>query len=264
MANVQDVPLTVLPMTHGALTYAVRGEGSPIVCLHGLPGSVRDFRRLDLALADQPVRLIRLNLPGFGASAPLPRKSDSQALVDCLVEAARQLSGGPHVLVGHSFGANLALRCAAQSSDVRALALLAPVGLRPHAALRRLPPAWTLLAMRRSEFAKALFHRGLARTGLGAHTSRAESDNTLALLSRMDLAPARRAVHTLRIPTFAAYCRDDEVVERVIVEELIAALSARALAFDEGGHVPQKRHADAIAAALVELTHAALTGAHVA
>jgi pimeloyl-ACP methyl ester carboxylesterase len=251
MSIASDAPLASLYMAHGELLYASEGQGMPVVAVHGLPGSVRDFRRLGVALKDQRVRLIRLNLPGFGGSAPLPRKSDSEALVQTIVSAAQALAGGPHVLLGHSYGCHLALRVAAASDQVQSLALLAPLGLRPHRAFRRLMPAWAMRGMRRSSFAKAMFHRALSRTGLGAHVTRMESDCTLALLSRFSFDPARSAAKALRIPALTIYARDDELIEPAVVEELATTIHARRLAFDSGGHMPQREHAAAVATALV-------------
>lgn len=258
--STSDVESYALQMAHGGLTYSDSGEGVPIVAVHGLPGSARDFRRLAEWMPQ--VRMIRLNLPGFAGSAPLPRASDWRALVSTVAQAARKLAGGPFVLLGHSFGGMIALRVAAESPDARGLALLAPVGLRVHRMVRMLGPRAGLRALRRTDLTKQLFYRGLAQTGMGAHATREESDRTLALLSTLDYEPSREAARALRIPVFGAWCRDDTVVENEVVEELLRELNVqRRLSFERGGHAPQREHAREIADALTEFASACVSSA---
>lgn len=257
-----DVPLARLATPHGELVYTSQGEGPTLVALHGLPGSVRDFRRLAKALEEQPVRFVRLNLPGFAGSAPAGRPSDWDALIEASLAAARELAQGPFVLLGHSFGGLVALRAATRSPDVRGLVLLAPAGLRAHRAVRLLGPTLGLRALRATEAGKAMFYLGLRRSSMGSNASRADSDRTLALLSRVDFEPSRTAAAKLRVPSLVAYCKDDEIVEPAIVEELLRELpSARRLVFERGGHVPQRQHAQAIASAMVELATGVREGA---
>jgi pimeloyl-ACP methyl ester carboxylesterase len=250
MSLLSDVPVSALQMAHGVLTYHAEGSGFPVVTVHGLPGSSRDFRRL--AQAAQGVRMIRLNLPGFGGSTPLKRAGDWDALVDVVADAAHTLAAGPFVLLGHSFGGLVALRAAARSSDARGLALIAPAGLRAHRMVRKLGPQIGLKALAVSRMSRELFYRGLVKTPIGAHATRAESDVTLALLSTLDYAPSRRAV-AQRTPVFCASCLDDEIVEPAVVDELVATLNTkRHLSFARGGHAPQRDHAAEVGAALVE------------
>jgi pimeloyl-ACP methyl ester carboxylesterase len=58
----------------GPFTYTDEGAGEVVVALHGLPGSVRDWRWLAPALAG--VRLVRIDQPGFGGT-PLQTEPDS-------------------------------------------------------------------------------------------------------------------------------------------------------------------------------------------
>ena len=87
------------------------GEGTPIVFVHGsIVGAETTWRR-QLSLAER-WRLVIAERPGFGASPPLPRN-------DFEVEAgpfAELLGDGAH-LVGHSYGAVIALFAAARRPE---------------------------------------------------------------------------------------------------------------------------------------------------
>lgn len=239
-----------LRVGRGVVTYQADGEGAPVVAVHGLPGSARDFRRLLGAASG--VRMIRLNLPGFAGSTPVEPKGDWEGLIEVVVEAARELAGGPFVLLGHSFGAFTVLQAAARCAEVRGVALLAPAGLRAHAGLRSLGPLWWLKALTMSWVTREGFYRGMLRTPMGKHASRLESDVTLGLLASADFAAVRAAVASLRVPVFCASCLDDELVEPEIVAELLSALNTQQwLEFERGGHAPQREYAAEIGAALV-------------
>jgi pimeloyl-ACP methyl ester carboxylesterase len=173
---VEDVAVSSLEMAHGVLTYAAKGEGVPVVTVHGLPGSVRDFRRLGEAAPG--VRMIRLNMPGFAGSAAVRPSGNWDALVGAVAEAAATLAGGPFVLLGHSFGGAVALRAAARSMQCRGLALLAPAGLRAHRAVRKLPPRIALKATMATRVSREVFFRAMARTPIGVHASREDAETT--------------------------------------------------------------------------------------
>lgn len=242
---------------HGELAFARVGAGPCVIALHGLPGTRRDYARFGQVLAARGLSVLALDLPGFGESSP--PAAPSWEAVACAVEAAVRSVGGPVALLAHSFGSHVALRVAAQNTAVRALGLLAPAGLRRHRAVRSLGPAPVIALMAKSGLGRAAFHAGLARTGIGKGTPRASSDLALSLLASADFERAARDAQSLRVPVLAARADDDRMVEASIVDELVAAIpGARALAFSDGGHGPQRPHAEAIAEALAALVHAAM------
>lgn len=101
------------------------GAGPPIVFVHGsVLGARRTWRR-QLALA-RSWRLSMPNRPGFGSSAPLAR-GDFEAEAPLIAEL---LGDGAH-LVGHSYGAVIALYAAALRPEaVRSLTVSEPGCLR--------------------------------------------------------------------------------------------------------------------------------------
>jgi pimeloyl-ACP methyl ester carboxylesterase len=101
------------------------GEGPPILFVHGTVVGAASTWRKQRALAER-WRLIIPNRPGFGGSPPLERN-------DFEIEAplfAELLGDGAH-LVGHSYGAVIALLAAAERPEaVRSLTVSEPGALR--------------------------------------------------------------------------------------------------------------------------------------
>jgi pimeloyl-ACP methyl ester carboxylesterase len=101
------------------------GTGPPVVLVHGSIVDARRTWRHQLDLADEWALCIP-NRPGFGASPPLAR-GDFEAEAPLMAEL---LGDGAH-LVGHSYGAVIALLAAAARPEaVRSLTVSEPGSLR--------------------------------------------------------------------------------------------------------------------------------------
>jgi pimeloyl-ACP methyl ester carboxylesterase len=238
----------------GVLSYVDEGprDGYPLVLVHGIPGSVRDFRYLAPQLSAR-VRCIRVDLPGFGDSAPRDDAIDSlTGRASAVVELADHLELERFAVLGHSMGGGTALVLAAeQGRRVSHLVLLASVALSLHRGLGLQPWIFRFLA------------RGLRLPIVGQRLTRHVRDeyrrrrfpgvdelDDIALARQLraaaatDFARLRRAVDSALPPTLIAYSRDDHMVEAWISEELAHALpAAMVLAFEDGGHNLQKTRA---------------------
>jgi pimeloyl-ACP methyl ester carboxylesterase len=101
------------------------GEGPPVVFVHGSVVGAESTWRRQRSLAERWT-LILPNRPGFGASPPLER-GDFEAEAPLFAEL---LGDGAH-LVGHSYGAVIALLAAARRPEaVRSLTVSEPGSLR--------------------------------------------------------------------------------------------------------------------------------------
>jgi pimeloyl-ACP methyl ester carboxylesterase len=146
-----------------------------VVCLHGAPGSIFDWRYIAPGLTGNGHRVVRIDLPGHGLS-PQSLLGDASrhrptclAMVPPLFELLgglppSVLGGAPPLLLAHSLGGETALTMAAQalahsdlskdpevaahqegeagtasgaawSGGVAGVVLISPVSQRPHAAL---------------------------------------------------------------------------------------------------------------------------------
>lgn len=105
------------------------GDGDPLVLLHGLGGSSANWAPLAPRLAASR-RVVLVDLPGHGRSAPLPAAPGIAPYADRVAELLDRLGVPRATVVGHSFGGVVALRLAARRRDlVRALVLAAPAGI---------------------------------------------------------------------------------------------------------------------------------------
>jgi pimeloyl-ACP methyl ester carboxylesterase len=256
-----DPPLQQVQLGHGLLAYTDEGPaGAPaLMAVHGIPGSVRDFRYLAPYLTDA-VRLVRVDLPGFGGSAPSEAAVSSlEGRARVLAELADLLRLESYGVIGHSMGGGTALVAGwSQPQRVRLVVLVSSLGLTAHRGLGMPPRYFSALAaaLRRPLLARALvplLRTQYRRRRFGNVERMEAADFALhcRAVAAADFTLMRRAAAGPRPPAVVAYAKDDPLVQAWISEELAAALpGARVLAFEEGGHQLQKTRAVELAAAI--------------
>ena len=146
------------------LTLAVReldGAGAPLVVLHGLLGSARNWQSAGVALAARGHRVLAPDLRNHGVS-PWGDDCSYAALAGDVVACLERLALGPVHLVGHSMGGKAAMRLAVDRPDL--VARLTVVDIAPRAYADRV----------RVEFA------AMNALDLAAVTSRKEAEARLA------------------------------------------------------------------------------------
>jgi pimeloyl-ACP methyl ester carboxylesterase len=122
------------------MDYETRGDGPPILFLHGLAGDRAILASAcEPAFADAPGwRRIYVDLPGHGRSPAGSPGAGADALLALLAAFAREHAPGAAV-VGHAYGGYLTLGLLGQLGDVAGALLVCPV-VEPDLPLRRLPP----------------------------------------------------------------------------------------------------------------------------
>jgi pimeloyl-ACP methyl ester carboxylesterase len=114
------------PRKPSSLNYERRGEGSPLVLLHGLGHRWQAWEPV-LGMLAAEHEVVAVDLPGFGGSPPLSGAYSVPAIATAVAEFTDQLGlGRPHV-AGNSLGGGIALELAARGSVSSATAL-SPVG----------------------------------------------------------------------------------------------------------------------------------------
>ncbi|NGM44072.1 alpha/beta fold hydrolase [Rhodobacter sp. SGA-6-6] len=112
----------------------MRGEGEPLVLLHGVGMRIEAWGP-QLDALSRTHRVIALDLPGHGGSAALPEGSDLPAFVAWLGRALDALGLARVNLAGHSMGALIAGGTVAEFGDrILRVALLNGVRCRTEAA----------------------------------------------------------------------------------------------------------------------------------
>jgi pimeloyl-ACP methyl ester carboxylesterase len=232
------------------------GSGGPtVVLVHGLPGSIRDWRWLAPALLEQGVgRVVRMDLPGFGKTDASLCGYDIDARGAFVAELIEAMGLEDVVLAGHSMGGPVAVSAARASDRVRAVALVASVGPRIHRGLRRVPGiragCYTLHVPSVARAALPRLRRFFTAAGF-----RNVSDDailqTCFILARVRFATHRRNLAALRKPTLVAWALDDRIVEPAIGDALYwAAPVGPRVRFPTGGHNIQATRAVELAQAI--------------
>jgi len=245
---------------------AVAREGDPaapaIICIHGLPGSSRDFRYLGPLLARR-FHVLRLDMPGLGRS-PLNGIRSIEGWSHVPFNVADALGIERFSLLAHSYGGGAALLATGERPErVSSLVLIATMGSRRHRAFSKTPSQYGRLAValrfpltRPLIFSLAL--RGYAKRGLPLPAGWRELEHHLALVGSVSFGELGRAARRYPGPALVFHAPDDPLIEKEIPEELARLLPAgRLVLFDSGGHHLQKTRAPEIASAMLELPEAA-------
>src|SRR2546422_3792502 len=113
----------------GRLRAFVGGAGVPVVLLHGLSAGATTWVEVIDRLHPSH-HVVALDLPGHGASGPPPAGAKIEWYADAVAAGMAALAASPAVVVGHSFGGQVALRLAQRHpEDVRGLVLIGPSGV---------------------------------------------------------------------------------------------------------------------------------------
>ena len=237
----------------GTMGYTDEGSGPPIVLVHGLPGSHRDWRYLAPCLSD--FRVVRLDMPGFGASLGCGQAPSFAERAQFILDAVDALELTRPLVLGHSMGGPVVAMAANQAPDrFSGIGLVASPGLRRHrrapdgsavlvAWLVGFPPiSWALKGPLARVYKDAGFPSSLT------HDARVAALRQVAMYHPEAVAAAMRA---LSLPTLLAYAEDDDLVEPEIGDELAGVCpEGPRLRFPTGGHNPQKTRCTEIADAI--------------
>jgi pimeloyl-ACP methyl ester carboxylesterase len=236
-------------------------KGPAVALIHGLPGSVRDFRYLAPAIAACGLRAVRIDMPGFGKTPA--RAFPSTSLTNRAAFIHRVMRGLGHekfALAGHSFGGGIAMHCASLfGDDVTALVCINSLGPRRHRGYRA--PGTLIRASTRLldlPLVGPRWHEGVKRAyaewglksdiGLDIDVIKLH----FALFGGVDFKELRVAAARVRCASLVVSSRDDPLVEPPCAFALVRALVRAPLVshvhVESGGHFLQKHQATAIAA----------------
>jgi pimeloyl-ACP methyl ester carboxylesterase len=255
------------------LSLEMAGEGEPLVLLHGLATDRHIWDCVVPGLA-QGRRVVSVDLPGFGRSAPVGAGFELEPVAERIARglAARGVRG-PFDLVGHSLGAGVALTLAAERARaVRRLVLVAPAGLDPlpqPASLLLAAGADAMLALRRSLVPLADLDWGrrlllalaaadgatippsLARQMINASATARRTAPALQTITASDLRPL---LTRARAPLGVIWGEADRAVPARQAGTITALRpDARLELLAGAGHVPMIECPDAFTAALERL-----------
>lgn len=252
------------------------GSGTPVVMIHGLPGTHEDFDPVVPKLAG--LRVISVDRPGFGWSNGgwLPYQDQ----IDVVHELVNRLELGPVVVVGHSFGGAVALGLARRyPQDVAKLVLVAPAagGMRSslmdvlqaryiqfsHLPVIRtaidavagdLTKRMTATAGAEEAFAPAPVDAGYERRLLAVTMTPGNLDALAADQLEFDATSqwVDDNVGQITVPSVIIAAEQDRLVGMDHVRTLAATLPGTELVTVDGGHMIPYSHPDVVAAEVRE------------
>jgi pimeloyl-ACP methyl ester carboxylesterase len=266
----------VLPSTGLEISYTLEEAKQPnaaptVVCIHGAPGSVFDFRYLGPELTAKGCNVVRLDLPGHG-SAPKELLGSNESLPNgdayarVIEEFIATLNLSNPFLLAHSLGGESAVTVASSGRvKVGGCACISPIGLRPHRALTLglskssyvayFLPLWGVSSL---DFLLKPLLWFLSCYGMG-FPQRIAADEYMLMWHRAGLIDFQKQGENLRaiaqseLPFLLIYGDNDALFERQIhdeVRELWPAEASTFICVEGGTHYTTKSHAQEVAAAV--------------
>lgn len=104
------------------------GQGPVLIMLHGLFGSLDNFRSVSLHM-ERSLSVLRIDLPGHGLSPTLPTLS-IEAMADAVLSEITRQGIREYHLLGHSLGGKVAM-CLAGNAACEGLSSLCVVDIAP-------------------------------------------------------------------------------------------------------------------------------------
>jgi pimeloyl-ACP methyl ester carboxylesterase len=257
-----------------------RGEAPDVVLIHGASGNTRDFTHSLTARLAPRYRVIAFDRPGLGWSEDGGERAISpEAQAAILRAAAAQLGVENPIVVGHSYGASVALAWALQDPgatrgvvSVAGATMPWPGGLGPWYAITGsrlgqatvVPMLAAFAPMSRADAAiAAIFAPDPVPEGYGAHVGAGLSLRRSALIANArqvnGLRPSVVAMAArypdLAVPVEIIHGTADRIVPYEIHAVPLAGTlpRARLTTLEGAGHMPHHTRPDAVLAAIARL-----------
>jgi len=113
------------------VAYKVAGQGPVLLLLHGWGSSAARWQKIVKEVAERGVRVVALDLPGFGDSTPPHAVWGIKEYAEFVRAFLEKMEEKNVVLAGHSVGGQIALQFALDNpSMVKKLVLMAPAAVR--------------------------------------------------------------------------------------------------------------------------------------
>ncbi len=189
-------------------------DGAPVVILHGLAGSAREFVQTALALPE--FRTVLIDLRGHGRSTTRPGDLSREAFVADVVRVVESVVSAPVTLIGQSLGGHTAMLVAAARPDLVSRLVLLESGARggggdEHELLGEYFRSWPLPFASRTTAQEFLGDGPLARAWVADLQERAdglwprfEADVMVAAIKGV-AAPRWDEWESIVVPTLVVY-----------------------------------------------------------
>lgn len=227
------------------------GSGRPLLLVHGLGGAIESWANNIGELAKKDLRVIALDLPGFGFSDKPKISYTIKFYADFAAKFAKALNAVPLAVAGSSLGGHVACELAIMHPDiVSRLILASPSGALPKS-FKGTPALWryvkVLEAKSVEEVKKALYavdNKPVADAfAKAAYEKFAMPGAKEAFLSALaGSAKATRLsdsrLSKVRAPTLVLWGKNDTMIPARFVEPFVKMKNSRVVLLENCGHRP--------------------------
>ena len=233
-----------------------------IVCIHGMPGSYKDFKKLIPKLAEKN-RVIAVDVPGFGDSdKPLGVNYGFKGTGERLLKFMEALDLKRVIVVGHSFGGGFSQYVAAHGgSRVVGLLLICSIGPTPHMTYKQLiKPARLIKKTENSNFITSMWafaFRPFVKLSPFPVSVVKENAAMMAVVNTLvdtDFDELEQADRNISVPVVLITAKRDKMIYPWIADKLEKTIPAlKRITVDTSSHFLQFTHIDDVLGALGEL-----------
>lgn len=227
------------------------GSGLPLLLVHGLGGAIESWTNNIGELAKKDLRVIALDLPGFGYSDKPKMNYTIKFYSDFVAKFVQALGVAPLAVVGSSLGGHVACELAlAHPGVVSRLILVSPSGVLPKS-FKGSPALWrymkVLEAKSVEEAKKALYavdnkpvSDAYARAAYEKIAMPGAKEAFLSALAGSARAPRLTAGRLSKIaaPILVLWGKDDTMIPAKYVEPLVKMKKSRVVLLEGCGHRP--------------------------
>jgi len=227
-----------------SVSYTERGEGKPVLLLHGGDGPLTVNPFADLVAAERPVRVITPIHPGFAGTPRPERLATIRGLAAVYLALLAELDLSDVTVVGNSIGGWIASEMALLDSPrISRVVLVDAVGIKVDG-----HPVVDFFAMTPRQVAEASYHDpdwfGIDPTKLPPEALQAMAGNRAALTvyagaAMLDPTLASR-LSAITVPTLVLWGDSDRIADSDYGRAFAKAIpGARFKLLDRTGHLPQ-------------------------
>ena len=231
----------------------------PIILIHGIPGSDRDFKYL-APLLGQSHPCIRITLPGFGILAGQgPNLSQLDDRAHYLSEIARHQQWKSYILVGHSMGGASILSWGMHDAHVKGLVFINSIGLQRHRGMRysQQQTRWALYMSYVPFWGKKLLQHTrstLLKAGFkGEPFDHQQIRLIFQYIIHLNFDKIKEYTAKTSHKSLCVWSEDDHLIEDEISHTFAQSLAnQQSIVYASGGHNVQKYQAPALAQAILD------------
>ena len=232
------------------MRYAEAGPASgapPVLLLHGMMGTVDNWKYLIPAVAEAGYRIVCPVLPMY--SVPL-RQAHLQGIVDFVHRFSEAAGLSNAVVTGNSFGGHVAAMYAMQFPErVKALVLSGASGIyeveMSSSVMRRSDKNYLRPRVEKTFFDPAHVTDALLDDVIDIITDREKAIRLIKFARAVEKTPIKDSLGQISAPTLLIWGRQDEITPPDVAETFHEGIVTSELHWvDECGHVPMQEQPD--------------------